>query len=107
MQPGALKADFFQPLTSNDGRYAPDHRPLDNVDRAGDVPRGLDGIAGVSEEVSFRGREQDQAIRSGEVRQISDVGRGGDEQRVDLFLRQLGRYVPATLFNFRQSLILA
>ena len=57
----------------------------------GGLLRGLDGIARVGEE---RGRagggDDEQGVAAGEAAEIADVGRGGDEQRVDLERSETG-----------------
>src|SRR5271169_5162412 len=74
---------------------------------AADLLRCVERIARVREEMEFGGADQHQAVRTAVIGEVTDVSRGGNQERVDLMFGQPGGDGPATLVNFSQPYSLA
>jgi len=77
------------------------------MDLAGDLLRRFESVSWVGEKMRFVLGHQQDAVRSGVARQVPDIGRSGNQQRVDFKLRQACGKDAAALVNFSQANSLA
>src|SRR5258708_6673904 len=80
---------------------------LFDMDFAGDLLGGFDGISRICEKMRVGTGEKEDAVGSGISGEIANVGGSGDEQSVDLKFGEAGGESKTTLVNFSQTNSLA